>query len=112
MVSTNRMLRFEMKKLQANINDNDNPGLNGTSPCFPIFHGHFLILIFACPADIMGDGSVQSSTTPLSTCENDCDEPFYNTLSSELGSTNIVAIVSGHGQIIFSAGIHIFGDLI
>jgi len=66
---------YEIKKLQANINNQSNPGLN---------------------ADTMGDGSVQSSTPPLSSCQNDCDQPFWNTLTSQLGSENIVAIVSGH----------------
>jgi len=66
---------YEILKLQANINNVSNPGLN---------------------ADTLGDGSVQSSTTPLSTCGNDCDEPFWDTLTSQLGHQGIIAIVSGH----------------
>lgn len=66
---------FEIKKLQASINNQSNPGLN---------------------ADTLGDGSVQSSSPPLSACQNDCDEPFWDALTSQLGSENIVAIVSGH----------------
>jgi len=65
----------EIQKLQATINNKTNPGLN---------------------ADTLGDGSTQSSSTPLSSCQNECDQPFWNTLAAQLGSQNIVAIVSGH----------------
>jgi len=66
---------FEIQKLQADINNRTNPGLN---------------------ADALGEGSVQSSTVPLSACQNNCDEPFWDTLASQLGAENIIAVISGH----------------
>ncbi|KZT33791.1 Metallo-dependent phosphatase [Sistotremastrum suecicum HHB10207 ss-3] len=62
-----------VQKLQANLTDEANPGLND---------------------DDLGEGSVQSTVPPLSACRDECDRVFWDSLTSNI--KNVHAIVSGH----------------